>query len=59
MKTEIEARLLNVDAKKFIENLEKAGANFVGDWLQIRNCYDFHPVDENRWIRLRTNTGGP
>lgn len=55
MKTEIEARLLNVDAKNFIEKLESVGAKFVGDWLQIRHCYDFKPVDENRWIRLRTN----
>ena len=30
-------------------------ATFVGEWLQIRKCYDFNPVKENSWIRLRTN----
>ncbi len=55
MKNEIEARLLNVNAENFIYKLEIAGAKFIGDWLQIRQCYDFNPVDENRWIRLRTN----
>ena len=55
MHNEIEARLLNVDVKKFIEILNKNNATFVGDWLQLRNCYDFKPVKENSWIRLRTN----
>lgn len=55
MKTEIEARLLNVDVDDMVYKLKKANAKFVGDWLQIRNCYDFKPVDENKWIRLRTN----
>lgn len=55
MKTEIEARLLNVDVDDFIFKLRKAKAKFVGDWLQIRQCYDFNPVNENKWIRLRTN----
>ncbi len=55
MKTEIECRLLEVDVKKFISKLKEAKAVFVGDWLQIRNCYDFNPKRENSWIRLRTN----
>ena len=55
MKTEIEARLLDVKTNKFIKKLQKAGAKFVGDWLQMRYCYDFKPVKENSWIRLRTN----
>lgn len=55
MKNEIEARLLNVNAEDFISKLEKVNAQFIGDWLQIRQCYDFNPVDEKRWIRLRTN----
>ena len=53
MKTEIEARLLNVDEKLFLKKLNENNARFVGDWLQIRNCYDFHPAKENSWIRLR------
>jgi len=55
MKTEIEARLLNCDAENFIQKLNEAGAKFVGDWIQIRHCYDFNPVNINSWIRLRTN----
>lgn len=55
MKTEIEARLLECDAQKIIERLEVIGATKVGDWLQVRNCYDFNPPKENSWIRLRTN----
>ena len=55
MKTEIEARYLNCNVKEVLENLKKHNATFVGDWLQIRNCYDFTPVKENSWIRLRTN----
>ena len=55
MKTEIEARLLNCNVKEIIKKLKKNGAKFVGDWLQLRYCYDFNPVRENSWIRLRTN----
>lgn len=55
MKTEIECRLLEVNVEKFVETLKKQGAKFVGDWLQIRKCYDFTPVKDNSWIRLRTN----
>lgn len=55
MKTEIEARLLECDVDLMISRLEILGATFKGDWLQLRYCYDFNPVDPNRWIRLRTN----
>ena len=55
MKTEIEARLLECDSKKIIKKLEECGGKFVGDFLQVRNCYDFNPVKENSWVRLRTN----
>ena len=54
MKTEIECRLLDVNVEKFIKKLKEHNAKFIGDWLQIRNCYDFTPVRENSWIRLRT-----
>jgi len=53
MKTEIEARLLDVNVKEFIKKLEENNATKIGDWLQSRNCYDFTPVRENSWIRLR------
>lgn len=55
MKTEIEARLLECDVEEIIKSLEENNATFVGDWLQMRYCYDFKPVQENSWIRLRTN----
>ena len=54
MKTEYECRLLEVDVKSFIKKLKEHNAEFVGDWIQVRNCYDFSPVKENSWIRLRT-----
>lgn len=53
MKTEVEARLLDVDEIEFQEKLKELNAVFVGDWIQVRNCYDFNPLRENSWIRLR------
>ena len=55
MKTEIEARLLNVNVEEFIDKLLSSNAEFVGDFLQVRKCYDLKPKKENSWIRLRTN----
>ena len=55
MKTEFEARLLECDYKTIITRLKELNAIFVGDNLQLRYCYDFNPVRENSWIRLRTN----
>ena len=55
MKTEIECRLLECDVEKITSSLEKAGADKIGDWLQLRYCYDFTPKKDNSWIRLRTN----
>lgn len=55
MNTEIEARFLECDVKSVLKKLKENNATFVGDWLQLRNCYDFTPVKENSWIRLRTN----
>ena len=55
MGREIEARLLEVDEKTFLEKLNSLGATFVGDWIQIRKLYDFTPKKQNSWIRLRTN----
>lgn len=55
MEKEIESRLLEVDVENFVKELVKHKATFVGDWLQMRYCYDFTPVKPNSWIRLRTN----
>ena len=55
MKTEIEARLLDIDEAKFIKQMRDLNATFVGDWFMSRNVYDLKPVDDNKWMRLRTN----
>ena len=55
MKCEFEVRLLDVNLLGFINKMEENKAEFVGSWLQRRYIYDFNPVDENKWIRLRTN----
>lgn len=54
MKKEIEARLLGINEEEFIALMRKHNATFVGDWLMSRNVYDFNPIDDNKWIRLRT-----
>ena len=55
MNTELEVRVLDIDKKLIIDKLKSLGAQFVGDWNQIRYCYDFNPKIESKWIRLRTN----
>lgn len=55
MKSEIEARYLECNVEEIINKLHFHNAKFIGDWLQIRNCYDFTPKKENSWIRLRSN----
>ena len=55
MKQEVEARLLDIDVENFITKLEDQKALKVGDWLQIRKCFDLLPARKNSWIRLRTN----
>lgn len=55
MKTEIEARLLDINEQTFIDLMRKHNATFVGDWIMSRNVYDFNPIDDGKWIRLRTN----
>lgn len=52
---ENEIRILEIDKEKFILEIEKLGAKKVGDWVQKRKIYDFHPKREKAWIRLRTN----
>lgn len=52
---ENEIRILEINVEEWIQFLESHGAIKVGDWLQRRKVYDFHPVHPNKWIRLRTN----
>lgn len=55
MKTEIEARILEVNKENLIKKLEDLGAVFVRDMEQKRYVYDFVPAIKGKWIRLRTD----
>ena len=55
MNVELEERVLDIDVDAMILKLESLGATKVGEWHQKRYVYDFTPVRENEWIRLRTN----
>ena len=55
VKKEIEIRILNVDKKKFIEDIIALGAKKQSEYLQKRYVYDFNPVNPKKWIRIRTN----
>ena len=55
MAKEIEIRLLNINKQEFINEIEKLGAVKQSEALQKRYVYDFSPIQENKWIRLRTN----
>lgn len=55
MKTEYEARVLEIDSKKVMQKLEELGANKEGDWDQKRYVYQLIPPNKSKWIRLRTN----
>lgn len=55
MNDELELRILDVDVEKITKKLESMGATKVGDWNYTRYVYDTKPVDENKWIRLRTD----
>ena len=52
---EIEIRLLDIDSEKFKKSIINCGAKKIDSFLQKRYVYDFNPVIENKWIRLRTN----
>ena len=55
MKTEYEIRVLEINKEDIIKKLEKLGATRLGEFNQKRYVYDLKPIDENKWIRLRTN----
>ena len=55
MNQETEIRILEIKQEEWIAKLEEIGAILEGNWLQKRKVYDFQPVIENKWIRLRTN----
>lgn len=56
MKIENEVTVLNINKDEFIKKILLAGGKEVSPELkQIRCVYDFNPVNEHKWIRLRTN----
>ena len=55
MYIEIEERVLEINPEEIIKKLEALNATKVGEWNQRRYVYDFNPIRENEWIRLRTN----
>lgn len=55
MKIEYELRVLEIDKEKMIEKLQILGAIKKGEYHQRRYVYDLRPVENGKWIRLRTN----
>lgn len=55
MKTEYEERVLEVNKQEMIQKLEKLGAIKKGEFNQRRYVYDLKPVQNGKWIRLRTD----
>ena len=55
MEKEIELRVYDIDKKELIKKIEKLNGKFINNYEQIRYVYDFNPVKENKWIRLRTD----
>jgi len=47
--------VLEVDKDALREKIEKLGGVLEGEYEQKRYVYDFSPVKESKWIRLRTN----
>ena len=55
MHTEYELRVLDIDVDEVKEKLKEIGATFEWDRIQKRYVYDFHPIEKEKWIRLRTD----
>lgn len=55
MKTEFETRILDINVSELVERLEKVGAKFINNYNQKRYIYDFKPVQNGKWVRLRTD----
>lgn len=55
MYTEYEIRILEIDHDDMIRKLEELKAEKKFEALQRRYVYDFNPVKETSWIRLRSN----
>ena len=55
MKTEYEVKVLEINVDEICKKLEDMNAVLIGSYLQRRYTYNFNPVQEKKWIRLRTN----
>ena len=55
MKTEFETKVLEINVEKIILKLESLWAKFIWKKEQKRFTYDFHPIQKNSWVRLRTD----
>ena len=55
MKTEYEIRILEINQEEMNKKLETLGATKKGEFEQKRYVYDLKPVQNGKWIRLRTN----
>ncbi len=55
MNIEYEVKILEIDVEKIIKKLNYLNAEYIWEFLQKRLVYDFSPIDENKWIRLRQN----
>lgn len=55
MKTEYEVRVLEIDVDKVIQKITDLGGKFIDEYYQKRYIYDFNPVINGKWIRLRDN----
>ena len=55
MKTEYEIRVLEINKNDIIKKLEEFGATKKGEFDQKRYVYDLKPVQNGKWIRLRTD----
>ncbi len=55
MKTEFEAKILEIDVVAVTERLTTLGSKKIDEIMQRRYVYDLMPKKENSWIRLRTD----
>ena len=53
MKTEYEARILEIDPKAIAERILALGGEAHGEKFMRRYVYDIKPGDQSRWLRLR------
>ena len=52
---EYEVRVLDINVEEIKNKLKELNASLVEEVFQRRYVYDFHPVNPDKWIRLRTN----